>query len=565
MLRKVRPFHPLAHIEIIMNFHKMDLSPVLIKALDRIGFKEPTPIQAQTIPLALEGKDVMGSAQTGTGKTLAFSIPTIAAILADPSKSALILTPTRELAQQISTNIKQLIKDLPHFNIALLIGGEQIARQFTQLKSKPRIIVGTPGRVIDHLERQTLRCNNIAFLVLDETDRMFDMGFSIQIEKIISQIPKERQTLMFSATFPPKIEQLAAKYLNAPQRVSVGSEVSPVLKLKQESLKVIDTEKYANLLIQLQEREGSIIVFVKTKINADRIATRLSKERHEAAAIHGDLRQQKRERVMNSFRNGRCRIMVATDVAARGLDVPHIQHVINYDLPEDPEDYVHRVGRTARAGAEGCAMSFISPQDEYKWNAIQKFMDPSLPELAHKSSPRRGSKGVPRKMYRSAPNSGAVNNRKPSRFAGSRSAEPRAEFSNDRKPSRFAGSRSAEPRAEFSNDRKPSRFAGSRSAEPRAEFSNDRKPSRFAGSRSAEPRAEFSNDRKPSRFAGSRSAEPRAEFGSDRKPSRFPNRGAEPRAEFGGERKSGYFGSTKKPGQRTLTANTSFRIKKQPS
>jgi superfamily II DNA/RNA helicase len=525
------------------NFHEMDLSPVLLKALDRIGFKEPTPIQAQTIPLALAGNDVMGSAQTGTGKTLAFSIPTIAALLADPKASALILTPTRELAQQISTYIKQLIKDLPQFNIALLIGGEHIAKQFTQLKSKPRVIVGTPGRVIDHLERQTLRCNNITFLVLDETDRMFDMGFSIQIEKIISQIPKERQTLMFSATFPPKIEQLAAKYLNSPKRISVGSEVSPVLRLKQESLKVVDTEKYANLLIQIQEREGSIIVFVKTKINADRIATRLAKEQHDASAIHGDLRQQKRERVMNSFRSGRCRIMVATDVAARGLDVPHVQHVINYDLPEDPEDYVHRVGRTARAGAEGCAMSFISPQDEHKWNAIQRFMDPSLPPLAYKASPRRGSKGAPRKMYgRAEPRSGSGNDRKPSRFAGAKTSEPRAEF-GDRKPSRFAGARTSEPRAEF-GDRKPSRFAGARTSEPRAEF-GDRKPSRFAGARTSEPRAEFGGDRKPSRFAGARTSESRSAFG--------------------GERKSGFFGADKKPGQRSSSAKPSFRTKKLPS
>jgi len=434
----------------------MDLSPLLLKALDRVGFKDPTPIQAQTIPLALEGKDVMGSAQTGTGKTLAFSIPTIAALLADPRGVALILTPTRELAQQIATSIKQLIKDLPHFNVALLIGGEQIAKQFTQLKSKPRVIVGTPGRVIDHLERQTLRCNNIIFLVLDETDRMFDMGFSIQIEKIISQIPKERQTLMFSATFSSKIEQLAAKYLNAPKRISVGSEISPVLKLKQESLKVIDTEKYANLLIQLNEREGSIIVFVKTKINADRIATRLLKEPHEAAAIHGDLRQQKRERVMNSFRNGRCRIMIATDVAARGLDVPHVQHVINYDLPEDPEDYVHRVGRTARAGAEGNAMSFISPQDEYKWNAIQRFMDPSLPKLAYKSVSRKGSKGASKKIYRST-SSTTVNDRKSSHFARNRSVESRSEFNNGKKTNRFI-TRASEPSVEFNTERKSGYF-----------------------------------------------------------------------------------------------------------
>jgi superfamily II DNA/RNA helicase len=364
----------------MMNFNEMRLPPVLTKVLDRLDFKNATPIQAQTIPLALEGNDIIGSAQTGTGKTLAFILPTINKLLSTPEGAALILAPTRELAQQVINVARQLLDNIPSIKTALLIGGEPISKQFNQLKHKPRIIVGTPGRVIDHLERKTLRYDNITFLVLDETDRMFDMGFSIQIEKIINKLPKNRQTLMFSATFSAKIEQLAAKYLNQPKRVAVGSNITPVLSLKQESMKVVEAEKYTKLLLQLDQRQGSIIVFVKTKINADRLASKLCKEKHVASAIHGDLRQHKRERVIKEFRYGRCRIMVATDVAARGLDVPHVQHVINYDLPQDPEDYLHRVGRTARAGADGCALSFISPQDDRKWYAIQRFMNPNQPD-----------------------------------------------------------------------------------------------------------------------------------------------------------------------------------------
>ncbi len=361
----------------IMNFSQMELPPLVLQALNDAGFSESTPIQAKTIPIALKGNDIIGSAQTGTGKTLAFAIPAISKLLAVPTGTVLILAPTRELAQQVHSSIKQLLAKIPKINTALLIGGENIFKQFGKLKINPRVIVGTPGRVIDHLDRKTLKCDNIMLLVLDETDRMFDMGFSIQIEKIISQIPKKRQTLMFSATFPMKVEQLAAKYLIQPQRISAGSDKPTVTKLKQEHINVIESEKYKKLLIQLQQREGSIIVFVKTKINADRLASNLCKEMHKASAIHGDLRQHKRDRVMNDFRFGSFRIMVATDVAARGLDVPHVQHVINYDLPQDPEDYIHRVGRTARAGAEGSALSFVSPQDGKKWFAIQRFMDPT--------------------------------------------------------------------------------------------------------------------------------------------------------------------------------------------
>ena len=376
----------------------MGLNPVILEALTHAGFKTPTPIQEQTIPPALEGRDVVGSAQTGTGKTLAFAIPAVSKLLQQPNGVVLILAPTRELAQQVHMGVKQLLTKMQKIHTALLIGGESMQKQFSKLRANPRVVVGTPGRIIDHIDRKTFRCDNVIFLILDETDRMFNMGFSIQIEKIISKIPKNRQTLMFSATFPAKVEQLAAKYLINPKRISAGPTESTVLRLKQEHIKLPDSEKYDTLLDELAKRPGSIIVFVKTKIGAERLAKNLSRDKHEADAIHGNLRQSRRDRVMREFRESAFRILVATDVAARGLDVSHVQHVINYNLPDDPEDYVHRVGRTARAGAEGCALSFISPSDGRKWLLIQRYMDPTLSRDERESAigqdenrrPRRG-------------------------------------------------------------------------------------------------------------------------------------------------------------------------------
>lgn len=362
------------------SFQEMGLSPLLMQALDKLGFAQPTSIQAHTIPIALQHKDILGSAQTGTGKTLAFALPLINQLLNNPIGTGLILAPTRELAQQVLANINQLLAKGSPIKTALIIGGEPYAKQMAQLRVKPRIIIGTPGRVIDHLGRGSFKANDINFLVLDETDRMFDMGFSIQLEQIIKQLPTQRQTLMFSATFPPSIERLAAKYLQSPERVFVQEiqEAGIVANnLTQETVEIKEGDKYGELLNQLTSREGTVLVFVKTKYDADRLALQLGKEGHNACAIHGNLRQNKRERVMRSFRQGKHRIMVGTDIVARGLDVPHVMHVINYDIPHAPEDYVHRIGRTARAGAKGFAISFISGADRKRWKAIQDLINPS--------------------------------------------------------------------------------------------------------------------------------------------------------------------------------------------
>ncbi len=360
----------------MQNFSSFGLPEQLLRTLENMKFVTPTPIQAQAIPPALQGQDILGSAQTGTGKTAAFSIPMIVRLLSHPDSSALILTPTRELATQVVEMVGRLLGKSSGIRIALLIGGDSMSKQFEQLRAKARIVVGTPGRINDHLQRGSLTLDRTDFLVLDETDRMLDMGFGPQLERISKYLTAPRQTLLFSATLPSDILKLASKYVKNPVRIAIDPVTKPADKVKHELIQTSESEKYGHLVSQLDERQGSILVFVKTKRNADRLCIKLHKEEHSVDTIHGDLRQNKRERVIQAFRNRKYRILIATDIAARGLDIPHIEHVINYDLPQSPEDFIHRIGRTARAGAAGLAVSFITPQDGAKWKAIHKLLNP---------------------------------------------------------------------------------------------------------------------------------------------------------------------------------------------
>ena len=411
------------------TFNELGLPDSLTQSLTRIGLIKPTEIQAQTIPLALEGNDILGSAQTGTGKTMAFTLPLVNHLLNNPNATALVLAPIREIAQQVMNALKSLVGDSRDFNTALIIGGEPYPKQLMQLKSRPRVVIGTPGRIIDHLERGTLRVDNLECLVLDETDRMFDMGFGIQLDHIISKLPTKRQTMMFSATIPPAIEKLAGKYLNQPKRVAVGSATLPIPKIKQEIVNISEKDKYKRLLQEIEQRDGTIIVFVKTKMNADRLAEALRKEDHSASAIHGDLRQHQREKVIRSFRLGKCRVMVATDIAARGLDIPHLMHVINYDVPPCPEDYIHRIGRTGRAGAEGFALCFVTSQDAKKWNAIERYMNPKAHEGSNRNSGSGSGSGFGRSSRSGSGDFGGqhpfANNDRRKPFAGKSSGESR--------------------------------------------------------------------------------------------------------------------------------------------
>lgn len=360
----------------MQDFKSLGLPQQLMNSLEKLQFTVPTPIQAEVIPHALQGKDILGSAQTGTGKTAAFGIPLITKLMLSPHGTALVMTPTRELAVQVLKMLESLIgEERKTIKTVLLIGGESIFKQLQQLRVKPRLMVGTPGRINDHLMRGSLNLHDTRFLVLDETDRMLDMGFTPQIDKILHYVPTERQTLLFSATMPRNIVSMSEKYLNQPVRVSIESPKEEIPLLKQEVIYVSEQDKHNQLVDQLGKREGSIIVFVKTKFGAERIAKRLRDEKHSADAIHGNLSHSRRERAIEAFRACRYRIMVATDIAARGLDISHVKHVINYDLPQCPEDYVHRIGRTARAGAEGSALCFVTSADRRKWSMISRLIN----------------------------------------------------------------------------------------------------------------------------------------------------------------------------------------------
>lgn len=357
------------------DFNEMGLPESLTHTLNHLKFDKPTQIQSIAIPIALEGKDILGSAQTGTGKTAAFAIPLIVNLYNKPTSKALVMAPTRELATQVMSQFASLLGRKTKIKSALLIGGDSMFKQLNQLRNKPRLIIGTPGRINDHLKRKSLQLDNLDFLVLDETDRMLDMGFSIQINEILKFAPSIRQTLLFSATLPPNIIKLSAKYMTDPVRVEVEKSDEKPLNIKQEVLYTKSDKKYDHLKSEIDKRSGSIIVFAKTKLNTETLVKKLSKDGYDAYSINGDLRQNVRTRVINNFRKMKFRILVATDVASRGIDIPHIEHVINYNLPENPDDYIHRIGRTARAGAKGETIIFITPSEKFKWNKIKKLLN----------------------------------------------------------------------------------------------------------------------------------------------------------------------------------------------
>ncbi len=371
----------------MQKFSDLSISLLVLDAIKKLKLIKPTPIQKISIPLALEGNDILGTAQTGTGKTYAFGIPLINHLTLNKDSYAIILAPTRELALQVSSALKDLTSMKNIIDTAVIIGGDSIQKQLKQLK-KARLVVGTPGRIHDHIRRKSLKLSKFNFLVLDETDRMLDMGFVDEIKSIIEKLPSH-QTLLFSATLPKKISDIAKNFMTNPQRVNVGEENTPLTNIKQEIKNVNQKEKFEHLKLELLVINGSVVLFVKTKRSADKIALKLRKDKFNAEAIHGDLRQSKREKVILKFRKNRFQILVATDVAARGLDIPHIEHVINYDIPQNPEDYIHRIGRTARAGAKGRALTFLTDGDKKNWNAIGKLINPNAPVPKSKLDSRR--------------------------------------------------------------------------------------------------------------------------------------------------------------------------------
>ncbi|HVN86813.1 MAG TPA: DEAD/DEAH box helicase [Candidatus Binatia bacterium] len=353
-------------------------------ALKAAGYHTPTPIQAQTIAATLAGRDVIGTAQTGTGKTAAFMIPIVERLRSAHGTGdqgcALILAPTRELAEQTQVWAQRLGGSL---RTALVVGGVAYGPQVGALRSRPAIVVATPGRLVDHLDRGTLVLGDVHVLVLDEADRMLDMGFKPQLDRILRALPAPRQTLLFSATLPADLGGLARMHLRNPVRVDVGRLAAPPREVTQDVYLVEGTHKTPLLLSLVEQNAGTMLVFARTKHRTDRVARTLRHAGHAVQRLHADRSQSQRREALDGFRRGRYRILVATDIAARGIDVAEIQRVINYDLPHTVEDYVHRVGRTARAGARGHASSFAAPDERAQLHAIERHLGSPLPRQTH--------------------------------------------------------------------------------------------------------------------------------------------------------------------------------------
>jgi ATP-dependent RNA helicase RhlE len=369
------------------TFDGLGLAPKLIEILDKLKFKHPTPIQHKAITPALEGKDLIGIAQTGTGKTLSFALPIIQRLSIMDKGRALVLVPTRELAIQVNETFLKIAPLYGTLRATVLIGGASMGLQIQALRKHPRILIATPGRLIDHLEQHTLTLGDVAILVLDEADRMLDMGFEPQVRRILRSVPKERQTLFYSATMPKPILDMAAQHMKLPVCVEIAKSGATPERVAQE-LYIVSRERKKELLKKLlAQYHGSVLIFCRTKLDAKRIAWQLKEAGVNAAQIHSDRTLAQRREALEGFKKAKYRVLVATDIAARGIDVTGIEVVVNYDLPEEAENYVHRIGRTGRAGHEGRAISFATPDQGEDVRRIERLMRKPLPILSHPEVP----------------------------------------------------------------------------------------------------------------------------------------------------------------------------------
>ena len=381
------------------------LTQAMCDAIARAGYSTPTPIQAQAIRPILDGRDVIGCAQTGTGKTAAFAIPVLERLTRPDSPlatrsgagpRALVLAPTRELALQIAATF-DMLGSTQGIRTLVLIGGESMGPQLAGLQKRPDVVVATPGRLADHLERRSLGLGAVRIVVLDEADRMLDMGFAPQVERILKTTPLDRQTLCFSATMPAEVETLVRRHLVRPVRIEVGVSAKPVAKVTQRLYQAQTQDKTPLLLKLLGEERGRTLVFTRTKHRADRVARAVGAAGHRVARLHADRSMSQRREALDGFRNGRYRVLIATDIAARGIDVPEIAHVVNFDLPHTAEDYIHRIGRTARAEASGRATSFAAPEERDQLRLIERHLGHPVTRASARGeqAPRRAAQNTP--------------------------------------------------------------------------------------------------------------------------------------------------------------------------
>ncbi len=444
--------------DVVSPFAKLALPEPLVKAIAKMGFTAPTPIQEKAIPLVLSGNDTISLAETGSGKTAAYLIPVIAQLIAQPEKQALILAPTRELVTQIG----DVVRDLTHFcseiRFTVVIGGAPMMKQVNNLQRNPRIIIATPGRLVDHIRHRSVNLKKISHFILDEADRMFDMGFAPQVNNIVREISPRRQTLLFSATFPNEVRSLAARVLNEPIEIEVRKNTLPPKVITQKMISVAAANKNDRTLDLINAATGSILVFTRTKHRTDRLARYLEEYGVAVTRIHGNRSQGQRNKSIAGFKSGLYRVMVATDIAARGLDVSDISDVINYDIPMTVEDYVHRIGRTGRAGQEGQALTLVSPEDVKDWNYIAR----KVGLLGPDDSQSHGH-------GQSRPNNQRPNNQRPNRFSSSRSQR-----SNESRPSKRRHSENGSERRDGFAKSSERRDGFAKRSEGRGGFANSR-------------------------------------------------------------------------------------------
>jgi ATP-dependent RNA helicase RhlE len=364
-----------------MPFSKLDLSPKVLEGVRAAGYTDPTPIQLRGIPIVLSGRDLIGCAQTGTGKTAAFALPILSRLGQHGALRSLVLEPTRELAAQVETAIRDYGR-FTNLRTTVVYGGTGYGRQDETLRKGVDILVATPGRLLDQMQRGMIRLDKIEILVLDEADRMLDMGFMPDVRRILERCPRTRQTMLFSATIPPEIEQLCKWAMRSPETIEIGQRRAPA-ETVTHALYPVASDQKQDLLEELLRRTeyNQVLIFCRTKDRADRVARKLNQEGHAVAVLHSNRTQREREQALNGFRNGRYEVMVATDIAARGIDVEQISHVINFDVPHHPEDYVHRIGRTGRALAAGDAFTIVIAEDLQDIAAIEHFIGQKIPRV----------------------------------------------------------------------------------------------------------------------------------------------------------------------------------------
>jgi ATP-dependent RNA helicase DeaD len=590
----------------LTNFKSLGITESMVDTLKTLGIAVPTPIQQQAIPLLLDGKDVIAQSQTGTGKTFAFILPILEKIDANESHiQALIVTPTRELALQITNEVKKLLENRQDIRVLAIYGGQDVESQLKKLKHGRQIVIGTPGRLLDHIRRGTVDFSKSSFLVLDEADQMLHIGFLPEVERIIDETPESRQTMLFSATMPDEIRQLARRHMKNPQNIQVEKTQAPLENIKQIAISTDDRAKQGDLIELLHLYRPYLgVIFCRTKRRVTKLYEALKENGFNCDQLHGDLSQAKREQVMKRFRKAEIQFLVATDVAARGLDVEGVTHVFNYDIPEDTESYIHRIGRTGRAGGEGLAVTLYAPKDREELLQIEKDLNLTIPKknignekkvqagetgLENSDQPveeqakKRARRGKNERNANRRSDSKASESKKPSRGSRNRTegfqgSAPRRDSRDDRPRNRTEGFQGSAPRRDSRDDSPRNRTGGFQGSAPRRDSRDDRPRNRTEGFQGSAPRKDSRDDRPRNRTEEFQGSAPRRDSRDDRPRNRtegfqgstprkdsrnhFPRSqegSATRRGDNGSDRRGSSFSDRKPLGQQARKNNKSSR------